>query len=237
MKNLISLFALFFFFLSACSVPPEEPNQQALVETAMAEIEARALLTQAAQQSLPTATNAPEVAPDTPTPLTVVGSDIFALNYLETQDRAGVVIEIARVLVGSKQAAGEYIGGNFNELSEFQDKNTVVEIIFKVTNNTGQVISVYPDQGTVIIGSEQIDLTNYFFYGVGEDVSGDIFPGVTLIGGLYFAVGRSTVDEISEMTVAITGPYNQNFDKLGEDYLFTLDLSNHIFEEIPEELR
>jgi hypothetical protein len=211
MKISLILIAIVGLSLVACSVP-EEPNTDALVQTALANLQATNLAGQITQESVPLVTT-PEPQAETQTPITIVGSDIFALNYLDSQDRGGIVIDIGRVLVGSKEAINSYLGGDFSEISGFEDKPVIVEIIFKVINNTDQVISVYPDQGTIIIGSEQISMLDYFMNSVGEDISGDIFPGVTMIGGLYFGVSRSTVEEITQMTISIDGPFNQDFDR------------------------
>jgi hypothetical protein len=198
---------------------------------------AEVLQTQAAQ--------APTFTPQ-PTPTTAqtetatnlgAGGNIFALNYLGSQTSGGVTIEIARVLFGDKDVTNAAVGGVFDQFDNFQDKTVVVEIIFKVTNSGTQVASVYPDQGTVVVGSEQVSLFDYFMTESGESFSGDIFPNVTLIGGLYFGLKKSQVAEISQMTIAIDGPFDSNFNKLGQDFYFQIDLSNHVFQDLPDELK
>ena len=91
-------------------------------------------------------------------------------------------IEIVRVLIGTKDAVEEITGNDFSELDD-----VVGELFFKITNDTDVTADVYPDQGTVQIGSEQIELSDYLYFAtVGEDVGGEIYPGVTKVGGIWF---------------------------------------------------
>lgn len=234
MRYLI-LFCLNAVLLVSCGGSPAATPDQALVETAKAQIMASAMETANAEllaTNTPISTQLPASA-ESPPP-----DKQFALNYLGSQDRGGVVVEIARVLVGDKVAVGNDINNSFDYCEAFKSTTVVVEIVFRVTNNTDQVISIYPDQGTVVIGNEQINLIDFLFCGqFGDDFSGDIFPGVTAIGGMWLGIKRSSVADVNSMIISFSGPSDQNYNSLGPDYYFELDISNHIFEELPAELQ
>jgi len=180
----------------------------------------------------PKPTNTPQ---PTETPPSLDTGDVFALNNLATQESGGLKVDIPRVLIGRKSAINQPL----HEYSILDDKDVVGEIIFRITNTTDKVLSVHPDQGTVVVGNEQIKLIDYAFAGleVGEDFSGDIFPEVTVIGGIWFGIKRQDVPEISSMTIAFDGPFDKDLNRIGPDFLFELDISNHVFEPIPDELR
>ncbi len=229
------LFCLNVVLLVSCGGSPAATPDHALVETAKAQIMASAMET-ANAELLPTNTSTSTQLPASTESLP--SDKEFALNYLGSQDRGGVVVEIARVLVGDKVAVGTEMGNNFNDCDAFKSTTVVVEIVFKVTNNTSQVISIYPDQGTVVIGNEQTDLVDFLFCGeFGDSFSGDIFPGVTAIGGMWLGIKRSSVADVNSIIISFGGPSDKNYNSLGSDYYFELDLSNHIFEEYPTELQ
>ena len=172
---------------------------------------------------------------------TVSINDLWSKNYVGHFDSGGVVIEIARVLVGYKTALPDW---QWHELDDYiegwADIEVVGELIQKVTNNTDKTVSVYPDQGSVQIGGEQIELSgDYMLYTTfGEDVGGEIFPGVTKIDGIWFGIRRSRPPEITEIVFRCDAPYDtDSFENLGPDYVIVMDVSTHVWEEIPDDLR
>jgi len=184
-------------------------------------------------EAVPAATTEPLVTSEPPE------GEKIALNFVGEQESGGVTIEIGRVLVGDK-ALLEYDLGKTFSADIFADKDVVGEVIFVITNNSDQTVNLYPLQGSAQIGSEQIDFLDYVFADVrlGEDIDGELFPGVQKIGGLWFGIKRSSLDEISQITFRITAPTSSDsYQTLGEDYEITVDLSNRTFEPLPEELK
>jgi hypothetical protein len=184
----------------------------------------------------PRPTEAPVLQP----PISVHANDpVFSQNNLAYQESGGIIIEVANVLVAEKDFGFQLMGEDFNTITKFQDKLAVGRIILKVTNKTDQVLKVYPDQGYIIIKNEQIELFDYALAGAGfgEDIGGEIFPGVTQIGGLWFGIKRTPYDQINQIIVAIDAPWDDSYNFLGEDFYFALDLSDHVYEELPDELK
>jgi len=161
----------------------------------------------------------------------------FAWNYLADQTSGNVKVQIARLVIADKTAINQdFTDGGL--VTIFNDKPVVAEVIFIVTNNSDKPISIYPDQGKVIAGSEQIDLTD-FMMGTefGEKFSGDIYPGVKAIGGMWFGFKRTALVDIQKMTITFMGPSDQSLNRLGPDYTFQLDLSQRQDAAIPTELK
>ncbi len=176
-------------------------------------------------------TQAPDVTNE---PMGEGSGEQYAWNYLASQESGGITVDIARVVYANKEDIQE----DFIVISAFDDKPVIGEIIFKVTNNSPQVLKVNPDQGTVVIGSEQIPLTEWMTLATfGESVGGDIDPGMTKIGGLWFGLKSTPLEEIKNMTISFSGPSTQSNDKTGPDFNFALDLSNRQNQEVPEELK
>lgn len=156
--------------------------------------------------------------------------DRFSANYLGAQERGGVRIEIARVLFTRK-----YVYANEFTAGAWADIDVIGMITFRVTNLTQQTLTVYPTFGSVVINGEQIELIKWTFFDYG-DVDGDILPGATKLGGLYFGIRRSTVPQITHMQLAIDAPVDSSYHKQGEDYYFDIDLSKHEWVPLPPEL-
>lgn len=187
----------------------------------------------------PTSTTKPTNTPQPPTATPTIPSEdeMFAKNYVGTQDSGGLLIEVSRVLFTTKDLAVS--GGNpFDEDETYDGIDVVGEVIFTVINTTDNVVTVYPDQATIVINDEQIELWEWTFTSTfGDELGGEIFPGVTQVGGSWFGINRSTVPEINRMIISINAPYDSNsYDNLGPDFYFDIDLSQHTWEDIPEDL-
>jgi hypothetical protein len=170
--------------------------------------------------------------PPTPTSQPQEGLDVIARNYVASQDSGGVVIQIGRALIARKSV----IDQEFTRTEQFRDKDVLGMLIFVITNNTSSTVRIYPGQGTVQVGAEQIELLEYSFGGgMGDSLGGDIFPGVTKIGGYWFGIARSELEEVTEMIFRARGPYSDS-SRLGPDYEIRIDLSERVFEPLPIEL-
>lgn len=220
--------------MTACGAPaavPPTPDigaiQTGAVQTVMASIPTQ-----------PPPTVAPALPTDTAVPATGAGS-IFAWNYIGSQESGGLRVEIARFVVADKLALTDFDFTGGGRIKVFDDRPVVSEIIFKITNTTQEKINIYPDQGKVIAGGEQVDLLDFAIQGstFGDDFSGEIFPGVTVIGGMWFGFKRTPVDQITSATIAFSGPSGDSFNSLGPEFNIVLDLSNRQNQPIPDELK
>ena len=251
-RRLVSIGLTFgIWLIAACAqpTPVESPSSGHLSEDDVGTIVAETLAAEdsAAQEPIATNTPLPSPTPLPPTEAPTQASQIaefstdekWARNYLGGADSGGVIIEVVRIVIGYKSAITDQPFDELNDYVEgWADIDVVGEILFKVTNNSDKTASVYPDQGTLQIGSEQIELfENALFMSVGEDTSGDIFPGVTKIGGLWFGIKRSTPPEVTQMIFRSGGPNDADFNDMGPDYEIVLDVSEHVWEDIPDELK
>jgi hypothetical protein len=174
----------------------------------------------------PTETKAPAASP-------TLAGEVFAWNNLGEIDSGGLKIQIARVMLGEKKA----INQPFEKIRTFDDRPVVVALIFKIINTSSDTLSVYPDQGTVVAAGEQVDLGDFMLFGTfGDDIGGDIFPGVTKIGGIWLGFKRTSAEAIQNLTLVINAPMNKSFIQVGGDYQFNLDLSDRKLEPVPPEL-
>jgi hypothetical protein len=174
--------------------------------------------------------------PATPTPEPPDQGQAVAANYLGKQESGGIEIELVRVLFGDKEYVEEETGSDFG--SDFEQVDTLGEFVLRITNSTDKAVTVYPDQGTVVIGDEQIDLDQWWHrIGNMEDVSGDLQPGVTRVGGFWFGVRRSDWDEIGKVLFLIDAPFDQDYDDLGSGFRFEIDISGMGFQPFPDDLR
>ena len=167
--------------------------------------------------------------------------ELWSKNYAGSAESGGVKIEIARVVVGYKEAfPAEYNWHNWdNYIEGWENTKAIGEIIFKITNNTNFTVNIYPNFGSVQIGNEQIELENYSAYTpFGDDTQGEIYSGVTKIGGIWFGIKRPTPEAINQIIYRCDAPYGpDSYDPLGQDIEIIMDFQNHAFEEMPEELK
>jgi uncharacterized lipoprotein YajG len=234
----IMLLAVLVVFLTACGTPavPTEPalSQNQLMETAL--VQAVGSLTAAAPS--PTETIIPNATPEALTTQTLEG-EVYAWNYLASQESGGVVITIARVLL-TRHDANPKIKESLATNQILSNKPVIMEVIFIVENKTDKMVSVYTNQGKILAGSEQINMLDFAMAGsnIIGTYSGDILPGAKLLGGIWVGFERVSIEEINSVTIFIDGPSDaQSFSNIGPDYNFVLDLSERKFEEMPAELR
>lgn len=248
MKRILAVIAG-AFLVAACagSTPAEQPIPDlteiyvAVVQTFEAEVAAE-VGPPLTNTPLPSSTPRPPsdtAVPFTETPVSSL-DDLWARNYMGSGESGGVTIEIARVLVGYKWTMPNF---NWSEMDEYiegwADTDLVGELIFKITNNSDIAIDMRPLWGTVQIGSELIDLNDYnVWLEFGDDLNGDIFPGVTKIGGIWFGIKRSVPSEITEIIFRADEPRNSDtISRVGPKYEIVVDVSQHAFEVMPDELK
>lgn len=174
--------------------------------------------------------------------------EIFAVNLRQTQQHGKVQVELVRVLVGQKGAIDpkhpQLKAQDTDALSaQSADKEEVVgAITFKITNNTDKTIAIFPNNWLVAVGGKQFSLQNAFLERKtsGDDFTGDVLPGVTAVFSVPFSLKNLTVPEVKNMSVSLGSAYEkkaEGYVAATEDFLFKLDLSQHSFEQFPEEYR
>jgi hypothetical protein len=207
-----------------------EVTRQVEVEvTRIVEVEVERIVT---ATPLPTAT--PTATPE-PGEIAAAGPEgPFAVNYAGRLESGGLVVEIGRALVARPEDTSN--AERFAESEYFAGFEVVGELVISMTNTSEQTLMVYPDQGSVQIGSEQIELTTFLFGNAefGDDLGGEIFPGVTKIGGIWFGIGRSQPSEITQMIFRFNQPRGES-GSVGSDFEFVIEIP-HTFEPYPEEL-
>lgn len=160
--------------------------------------------------------------------------DYYAWNYPQALDANGLTVQVGRVLLAKPGTFDD----KFFKDPYFQDKKVLVELIFVVQNNSGGTRSVYPMQGLVKVNGEQVNLWDASLNGhYGESTDGEILAGVTKIGGLWFGLRRSELEDVKNMDVIISAPFDVNSAVAGGEYHFKLDLSDPKHDEMPDELK
>ena len=188
-----------------------------------------------------TPTNTPEPTPTPEVPVIAAVEGAIAANYLGMQDQGGVELEMVRVLCKDiEKFRSDHLASGVSEsdMEEFSSSVTACEFILRITNNTEGAVTLYPNQGQVLINGEQIEPWG-FFGTVGdpfEDTSGEIHAGVTRIGGFWFGVRRSAFDEVGTIKYIVSAPVDDDWDSLGEDFTFEISTDGWEFETIPDDL-
>jgi hypothetical protein len=159
----------------------------------------------------------------------------IAANFITSQTQGGMVITMSRVLCGD--------GAYFREKAKlsgdkFETVATACEFVLEVYNGSDKLLRVYPDQGQVIIGDEQVEPMDYFAsIGNMEDISGDFYPGVRRIGGFWLGLKRITWDQIKQVTFIVNAPTDSDFNRQGDQFYFEISCEGWGYEPFPEELQ
>lgn len=254
MKKTFFIFIV-LFLLVACSQPT--PDSDA-IETAIAQTEAANPTNtnppEPSNTPEPTETNTPEptntpkptntprptntksptntpTQPPTSTPVDT--TQIISKNYVASQDSGGVILEVARVLIANKDA----VDIDFSDEELFDDKLVVMEIIFRLVNNTDETIEINIHRGLIAVNSEQVQLNDYWLNtDFGDDFYEDQLPGVTAIGGYWVGLKRTAVEDVTKILIRIDHPTDTDYNRLGPEYIFEIDVEDWGWEELPEEL-
>lgn len=232
-KTVLFVIAIMVVLATACA------QSQAIVQTAIAQTQSAwtATPTIAASTETPTVIRTPTIYL-THTPLgrvvPTVSNNVYAWNYLAEQASGGVNIQVARLLIGDRSAIADEIPA----VPALKDCPVVAQIIFIITNDSKKAVNIYPGQGTVVAGSEQVSLPDFAIGGeFGDKIDGIIYPGVKATGGIWFCFKSTALGDIQKMTIAIGGPFDLSPNRLGPDYLMTIDLSQRKNEPVPGELK
>lgn len=93
---------------------------------------------------------------------------------------------------------------------------TIGQIEVRVENATAGKLSLYPDQGTVVVGNEQVDVDLL----LSGEIGGDYFPGVVKEAKVFFFLKRTAAVDVREVLYSVDAPFStETFRRLGADYL------------------
>jgi hypothetical protein len=221
--------------LTGCSLLPSNQNA---ASTSVAQTQA-ALPTSTWTVAPPTDTPEPSPTPIPPTPTPVPPiEELWARNFLGSFDSDGVNIEVVRILVGSKASMADVEWSALDDRIEgWSEIEVVGEIVFRVTNNTEQAIRVPLREGTLQIGTQQIDLADFFGTGFGDDFSGEILPGEARVGGQWFGIRRLAPEEVVRISYRSPAVVDSRTSRIvGPAGTITMDLTFHVWEDFPSEI-
>lgn len=148
----------------------------------------------------------------------------YAWNDLGAINQGGVNVEVARLAVYEKSSLSKKDQEAYS--NSYYGLNTICNLYFKITNNTDRIMSVYVNQGLVMVNDEQVQLSSFMFDTSGT-LGGELLPGATVTGVITFGLKRITPDTINKMIITFAAPHDQYFSSYGQDYVFHLDLSHH----------
>jgi uncharacterized lipoprotein NlpE involved in copper resistance len=171
-------------------------------------------------------------------PATMGGNSIFAANFVAAQEQGGVTIDVARVIVGERDA----VASAFHDVAEFMETAsydgdiTIVEIVFLITNNTDEAVLVNPLDATLIAQEEKVELRTYRSTGAsGDNIDEEILPGEVVTSVIWVGLADTIPADVEKMSLHIDPPRNSDFDKMGEAYLLEFNLPDHRWVPLPGE--
>lgn len=94
-------------------------------------------------------------------------------------------------------------------IGEVQVKKERILVGMTIKNETSDKLTFYPDQGSAVVGSMQLDANMFMTEG---DVSGDIQPGVEKSGVVVFTTpeGKTlTPEEVTSIALHLGNVYNE----------------------------
>lgn len=181
------------------------------------------------------------VSTDTPTPEAVssqepADSEMFwkevdgvVDDNDQIQDQAGVLVHVKGMGLMDWAAARANVPdmAALAEFEMFQDLTSLGVATVIVTNTKDVKVNIHPDQGTIVVGNEQVDLSRYMFFS--DDVGGEIFPGVVKEGNVIFGLKRTPWESIAggvHAVFEIRQPSGEDFMSLTDaPYQFEFQLT------------
>jgi len=231
MAKMLLTYIIFCLLLVACKAPA--PNQAAIDEYVKGTIEAWPT-----QTALPTYTPFPTATKVRPTstivPTPTISSNPFGIvgvakNSLGMQEKKNVQLEIYRMIIADRST---YNFANWSNTSSFDDAKSMIELIVKYTNNTGELIKFHSfSEGIAAINGEQINFRNFFYETRFDDNSfSGLLPGMSITTGFWFPVKNSEWQDIKEIKLYIPGAINKDNYTFTDEFEFTIIVENWGFE-------
>jgi len=193
----------------------------------------------------------PTAPPATPTsaPTEVFDtSELFARNYLGASEIEGVTVEVVRVLFGSAEAVSNLNGVSVDEWAEasldefaWTNMDVIGEVIIRYTNNRDAPVELaFGGCGAnfLLVGGQQISFNNVSLPTTQNLCHEPLFPQSSVLQGVWFPIKNISLDDITEATLIMdcAEPVD-DFGCIGSDWNIKLDLSEHRWEDLPDELK
>ena len=168
-------------------------------------------------------------------------------NYLGSIESNGVIVELARVIIGDKETLAKekdiaYLIDPEHDISKvLQDSRIVVEVIFKITNNTDRLIKLdlSREEAMFILNGVQIPLNQFLDYAnVTESFrNGNIDPQTSVNGGFWLPTSLLSVNEANTVILGLPPAYDENNQAVIENSFIFADVVDWGWEDIPEEFK
>ena len=98
---------------------------------------------------------------------------------------------------------------------------TVIALSVAVTNTNELTFNVYPNQGTLIAGNQQVDADIW----TSDDVGGEIFSGVTKTGLVIFGLPNPVdIGTLDSLRYIVNGASSNDFTTHTDDFDMTIAL-------------
>lgn len=88
-------------------------------------------------------------------------------------------------------------------------------------NTSGDTITFYPDQGTIVTDTKEQTTAALF---VGDDVGGDFYGQVVKSGQVFWFLPNSKAEDIHHVQLRIDSPHDENYDHFGDTILVEFEL-------------
>lgn len=150
----------------------------------------------------------------------------YAWNNVVSREHKQVKVEVARLALVDRASISPEVAATIPNLPS--SGASVVMVVFEVKNNSASPVSVYPQNGVLKIGEENISLGNFKAFG---DSTVNIPAGETRILGLW-AASNTALDAITAIEITATGS-----DGAEGAYKLEKSLATRANEQIPGELR
>lgn len=120
-----------------------------------------------------------------------------------------------------------------------QDKITLVEFIFRITNNNNFPVQLFKDQFIAVFSSEQVNFADYRWYPNNtwlgpDDFLYEIMPGASVTDGVWVGLRNTSWNGFN--TISLKIPYFFNSDTyytvVPAQYI-SIDVTNWGFEPLP----
>lgn len=177
---------------------------------------------------------------------------MWARNYLGAVESAGVTMEVVRVLVGDKSSIDGLFrdkGGTWDEFIKYAwdeiawaNAEGAVEIIVQFTNNSADTVELGFTcwESNIQIGNVQAEL-----FDVGIEIGGmqtfcgdKLWAGASAFSGVWVPLNNMTPEDLVSIILRVAPPQEADgYKDLGPWFILEIDVSDHRWEDMPDELK
>lgn len=162
--------------------------------------------------------------------LTVESTDVSFDQLDEKVETSNPVVKRAEYTTsfsedwkGLKESIGKVVVAELTDdeaEEQMLDNNYIVQVYFKIENNSDLDFDTYTDQSTLVIEGQQIEAEMFR----SDDIGGEIMSGVTKEGVVSFSVPEiSDVDNVNEIRLKWSASYES--DNMDEESVKEFDVS------------